>query len=379
MTKEITLDLFARLDDVSAPAAIADDLNHLKACDKKDIVRRAVINAERITIRSGRCALKIAKVAERIDEVKSTLKNCHRKGVTARETRKFPEYVPGMSVAMYICEFQKVNGRGFTVLPFDLSAYVHDSGLYDGRAIDFDVSVEDEETPLVAEPTPEPIDLPINQAQATPTPELAPEPEPTPFALLLRAARSARVIAKEAMDKARASSAKTIGDAATDDNPYPYLKRVDGRRGGTDAAVNIRLVLKNEFPGVRFHVKSDYGSVDIYWTDGPTNDAVSIALSMFHIGHSDSQTDYFYTTKTRFSEIFGGVQYLFTHRELSEESVMKSMREIFGENGPTYDEWKAGTDWRKIESKGRWGDSVPGCSYYDWADIVRRHANGQRG
>ena len=194
------------------------------------------------------------------------------------------------------------------------------------------------------------------------------------FAALIRAAREAKRLARQAIAQASASSAQSVPDDA-DGNPYPYLRPIsDTHSGGVAAAKNIRLVLKNQFPGVKFKVTSDYSSVNVRWIDGPTCCAVDDALAPFDIGHSDSQSDYFYTERTRFSEKFGGVQYLFTHRELSDSAVTASIHAIFGTDGPTLAEWQRGTAWAQVECKGSYRDAQM-WDQYEWLAMVRRHAD----
>ena len=201
------------------------------------------------------------------------------------------------------------------------------------------------------------------------------KPQASPsFAALIRAARDAKRIACQAIAQASASSAQSVPDDV-DGNPYPYLQPIaDTHSGGVAAAKNIRLVLKNQFPGVKFKVTSDYSSVNVRWIDGPTCGAVDDALSPFDIGHSDSQSDYFYTERTRFSEKFGGVQYLFTRRELSDSAVTASIHAIFGTDGPTLAEWQRGTAWAQVECKGSYRDAKM-WDQYGWLSMVRRHAD----
>lgn len=194
------------------------------------------------------------------------------------------------------------------------------------------------------------------------------------FAALIRAAREAKRLARQAIAQASASSAQSVPDDA-DGNPYPYLPPIsDTHSGGVAAAKNIRLVLKNQFPGVKFKVTSDYSSVNVRWIDGPVTGAVEDALAPFDIGRSDSQSDYFYTERTRFSEKFGGVQYLFTHRELSESKIVASINAVFGEDGPTFAEWEAGTPWAQVARKGSFRDAQM-WDEYEWLAMVRRDAN----
>jgi len=272
-----------------------------------------------------------------------------------------------MSTAEYVAKFSAANGVAANVLPFDLSQYTAPCALYENGALDFDVIEEQiEESAAVQE---------VAEVMAQ---EAAPEihkPQASPaFAALIRAAREAKRLARQAIAQASASSAQSVPDDA-DGNPYPYLQPIaDTHSGGVAAAKNIRLVLKNQFPGVKFKVTSDFSSVNVRWIDGPTDAAVCEALAPFDIGRSDSQSDYFYTVKTRFSDKYGGVQYLFTSRELGESKITASIHAVFGEDGPTFAEWKAGTPWAQVECKGSYRDANM-WDQYEWLAMVRRHAN----
>lgn len=196
------------------------------------------------------------------------------------------------------------------------------------------------------------------------------------YVALRSAARTARRVALAAIAKARQSSAGTATATHEPSYDWGYLIPAEGRHsGGVHAAKNIRLVLKKKFPGVKFSVKSDYSSCNIKWQDGPTDAAVSEAVAPFDIGYSDSMTDYFTTVATKFSETFGGVQYLFTKRELGAETIKASIKAIYGDNGPTYEEWQAGRAWRRVANHGNYGPNAYG-SDWDWLSQVRRHANG---
>lgn len=185
-------------------------------------------------------------------------------------------------------------------------------------------------------------------------------------------ARNAQREAEEASRKAQESAAQD-GEIARMVAEFPDLEECPGH-GGVGAAKNIRRVLKRKFPGVKFKVTSDYSSVNVRWIDGPVTVAVDDALAPFDIGHSESQSDYFYTECTRFSEKFGGVQYLFTRRELSDSAVTASIHAIFGTDGPTLAEWQRGTAWAQVECKGSYRDAQM-RDQYGWLSMVRRHAD----
>lgn len=339
MTKAITLDLFSKLE--AAPTYNST-----------------------VTVRSGRAMLKIN--TKNLAVRARALKNCHRKPAQKSVLRSYPKFTPGMSTAEYVVKFAAANGVAANLLPF-ASLNTEPCALYENGALDFDVIEEQiEESAAVQE---------VAEVMAQ---EAAPEihkPQASPaFAALIRAAREAKRLARQAIAQASASSAQPVPDDA-DGNPYPYLQPIsDTHSGGVAAAKNIRLVLKNQFPGVKFKVTSDYSSVNVRWIDGPTDAAVCEALAPFDIGHSDSQSDYFYTERTRFSEKFGGVQYLFTRRELSESKIAASLNALFGEDGPTFAEWEAGTPWAQVARKGSYRDTQM-WGQYEWISMVRRHAD----
>jgi hypothetical protein len=132
---------------------------------------------------------------------------------------------------------------------------------------------------------------------------------------------------------------------------FPQLQRAENTyAGGKLAAVNIRTLLKQAFPGQKFSVTSDYNSARICWTDGPTDDQVNAIIARFDIGASDSQSDYFYTVSTAFSQLFGGVQYLSTRREESDELVTRALADLY----PAEDSRPTLQDWRKATGAFSW-------------------------
>ena len=360
-------------------------------------------DGEMVIVRSGRAFMKVR--AFNAGKRAEALKNAHRKQRAKAELRCYPKFTPGMSTAEYVAKFSAANGVSANVLPFDLSQYAAPCALYENGATDFDVVEEqiDESAAVqeVAEVMAQEVAPEIHQPQASPA-----------FAALIRAAREAKRIARQAIAQASASSLREVDDAyilraglgllaqekarnaersaaeaarkaqesAAQDGEiermvaeFPDLEECPGH-GGVGAAKNIRRVLKRKFLGVKFNVTSDYSSVNVCWIDGPTDAAVREALAPFDIGLSDSQSDYFYTERTRFSEKFGGVQYLFTRRELSESKIVASLNAVFGEDGPTFAEWNAWTPWSQVARKGTYRDAQM-WDEYEWLAIVRRDTN----
>ncbi len=86
------------------------------------------------------------------------------------------------------------------------------------------------------------------------------------------------------------------------------------------AAVEIRKVLKITFPGVKFSVTSETyaggDSVNIGWTNGPTEDEVKKYTKDFQAGHFDSQADiYEYSNTNNLPQ----VKWIFWNRRISEK------------------------------------------------------------
>jgi hypothetical protein len=163
---------------------------------------------------------------------------------------------------------------------------------------------------------------------------------------------SVKASASSAKEQADKSHAQALIDLAAQ---YPQLKRADTTHsGGKLAAVNMRALLKAAFKGVKFSVTSDYRSARVAWTDGPTDAQVQAVVGRFDIGASDTQSDYFYTVATAWSELFSGVQYLHTVREMSDAAI----------NAILAAEWPEGDgdarpsleDWRKSRGVFGWGN-----------------------
>lgn len=126
---------------------------------------------------------------------------------------------------------------------------------------------------------------------------------------------------------------------------FPHLERADSKHGGGQlAARNIRKLLKAAFKGVKFSVTSDYNSARVRWTDGPTSEQVNDIVGRFDIGRSDTQSDYFYTEASAWSEMFGGVQYLTTCRDHSDEMITQAIAAAFDgcAQVPTLADWHNG-------------------------------------
>jgi len=97
-------------------------------------------------------------------------------------------------------------------------------------------------------------------------------------------------------------------------------------------------------------VTSDYNQVSINWEDGPTDAQVNEVEGRFDIGASDTQSDYFYTVSTAFSDLFGGVQYMHTRREFSDSLIERAISQLYQNR----DEKPTVQDYRKCTGVFNW-------------------------
>lgn len=112
---------------------------------------------------------------------------------------------------------------------------------------------------------------------------------------------------------------------------FPHLaQEVNGAklRGPTLAAHNIRIELKRAFPGHRFSVTSKKysggDSVDVSWTDGPTQKEVESITGKYQEGHFNGMEDiYEYNHENLWPDIYGGAKYVCEQRHFSREFVEK--------------------------------------------------------
>lgn len=98
-----------------------------------------------------------------------------------------------------------------------------------------------------------------------------------------------------------------------------------------DTAKQMRLMLKAEFPGVKFSVRSDTyaggASIRVYWLDGPTEDAVKAKVRVYEGASFDGMIDLktyaeptlVANTDGTVEEVSWGSDYVFCNRHLSPE------------------------------------------------------------
>lgn len=110
---------------------------------------------------------------------------------------------------------------------------------------------------------------------------------------------------------------------------YAFLERAKDRYDHNVVGRNIRTELKRNFPGVKFSVrKESYDCYRIGWCDGPTTEQVDAIVGKYKTGTFDAYTDYHGSEDNPFSVQFGGVDYIFTNKEVTDEG-RKKVREMF--------------------------------------------------
>jgi hypothetical protein len=125
----------------------------------------------------------------------------------------------------------------------------------------------------------------------------------------------------EAERPAREAEAKALLAFQTDEMiaAYPFLLKDDKQNGGVFVAKNIRIELKRNFPDIVFKVTSDYSSVNIGWTNGPTEKQVKAITRKYSDHVTDFTGDFRDYEPSLFNEIFGGCNYVFENRHVTDE------------------------------------------------------------
>lgn len=142
---------------------------------------------------------------------------------------------------------------------------------------------------------------------------------------ILRAANAANQEKKrrEAEEEARKFAAEV--EEARRRFSYIPCPKVDGKwlRTG-EVSRNLRAVLKHEFPGVKFKVRSDSfsggDSAKVTWTEGPAAEKVDKIVDAFQGKRHDCTGDYWDDVATAVTVVCGDFSYTFARREYTPET-----------------------------------------------------------
>lgn len=156
-----------------------------------------------------------------------------------------------------------------------------------------------------------------------------------------RAATARREAAAYSAEVERLKCAPELSHLTQGDDPY----------SGTLAAKNMRILLRQAFPGIKFSVrKNHHSSVAVQWEDGPLESEVATIIDRFKGGHYDSMNDAYNCNRSPWVAVFGGADYINAHRELSASLLERVIDELFdskpdtfsGLNKPTVADYQSG-------------------------------------
>lgn len=153
---------------------------------------------------------------------------------------------------------------------------------------------------------------------------------------------------------------------------YPQLTQGEGAKV---AAVNARALLKAAFPGIKISVTMGrgYGSMSIRWTDGPTVKQVEEISGRFSAGHFDGMVDCYEHKRSPWNETFGGAEYIFCNRRLSDALVQRAIDTVAAKTGanvkPTVEDYNHGRAWNVSPIS-----NLSGENHWSWQSEIYRAA-----
>lgn len=101
---------------------------------------------------------------------------------------------------------------------------------------------------------------------------------------------------------------------------------------------NIRAELKKHFSKTKFSVRKQYYSTyHVSWSDGPTVEEVESIINKYETSRFDSYTDYHYSETSPFNVVYGGADYVFTHRNYSDEIIALAIKSLIDKYGESYE------------------------------------------
>ena len=154
---------------------------------------------------------------------------------------------------------------------------------------------------------------------------------------ILRAANEERNAEEKRRQEAENRKfAEAVAAARRRFNYIPCPKQ-DGKYLRTgEVSRNLRAVLKHEFPGVKFSVRSNSFSggddARVSWVDGPSRAKVEPLVDGFGESVHEPNTDYWDHVTTVISAVCGGFSYTFAEREYS-DAARKPVEDFFRAKG----------------------------------------------
>lgn len=200
----------------------------------------------------------------------------------------------------------------------------------------------------------------------------------TPYlAQLAATVATVKANASAAKEQAAKAHAQALQDLAREYAHLKQYKQGDKLQGVTLAAANVRILLKQAFAGVKFSVTCDKfsmgNSMRISWTDGPDCAAVDAIVDKFSGGSFNSMEDIYEYSSSAFTELFGRAKYITTSRELGDATISAALVALFGDNGPSVQDYRNSKPWAQVPHGTHCDDSYR--DQWEWLAHVRRKAN----
>jgi hypothetical protein len=166
---------------------------------------------------------------------------------------------------------------------------------------------------------------------------------------IIDAVQACRVAEARRRETEEAHTARRIDERQQHAADNPHLLKKSDRPDwspGRLAAENMRRELKKRFPATTFRITSDYNSVNVHWTNGPSSKAVEAICERHKAGNFDGMTDsYNYDADATFGDVFGDPEYVFCNRH----HTIAALRAAWAAAGHNADdipaEWEKGIDY----------------------------------
>lgn len=186
--------------------------------------------------------------------------------------------------------------------------------------------------------------------------------------IALVAMRSASETAKK--EQAKASFAAEV-ERLKAENP-----ELEVGRTAKIAAANCRKLLKKEFPGVKFSVRSGRATwsstLTVEWTDGPTTKQVKEITGRFSAGRFDGMEDIYKSESSPWTETFGSAEYVSENRNFSDALIARAIEAVAEKYGatnkPTVEDYREGRT-------NRTSPFIDNSSRDDWQSLISQAAS----
>ena len=132
----------------------------------------------------------------------------------------------------------------------------------------------------------------------------------------------------------------------------PHLVPISDKVGSLVAAAkNMRIELKAAFPSIKFSVKSKSysmgNSINVSWTDGPTDDQIESIIDKSAAGHFDGSDDSYKDERSTWKDAFGSAMYVHANRHDSDMAIASAIRTVCNKYdlfpAPTVAEYNSGS------------------------------------